>query len=97
MCQSLWCKKGCSFRPLLSGSRETRMKEPSRESNRATKGSNLIRERPLTTRRNLIRFEFRGAGIQFPTTQRFACRAREFFIPPAKPLEVCFFELLEIE
>jgi hypothetical protein len=97
VCQNLWCEKGCRFRPLLSGFIETRLKEPSRESNRATKRSNLIRERPLTNRRDLIRFEFRGAGIQFPTTQRFACRACELFIAHAKPLEVCFFKAFEIE
>ena len=73
------------------------MKKRSRESNRATKRSNVIRERPLTNRRDLIRPDFRGAGIQFATTQRFACRARELFIPPAKPLEVCFFEAFEVE
>jgi len=41
---------------------------------------------------DLIRFEIRGAGIEFPTTQRFARRAREFFITPAKLLQVCFFK-----
>jgi hypothetical protein len=73
------------------------MKEPSRESNRATKRSNLIRERPLTNRRDLIRPDFRGAGIQFPTTQRFARCACELFIAHAKPLQVCFFEAFEVE
>jgi len=73
------------------------MKEPSHTSNRSTKRSNLIRERPLTNRRDLIRPDFRGAGIQFPTTQRFARSAREFFIADPKPLEFCFFEPLDIE
>ena len=45
------------------------MKVPSHPSNRSTKRSNLIRERPLTSRRDLIRPDFRGAGIQFPATQ----------------------------
>ena len=47
MCQNLWCEKGCRFRPLLSAYRGTRMKVPSLTSNRSTKRSNLIRERPL--------------------------------------------------
>ena len=75
----------------------TRMKVPSITSNRSTKRSNLIRERPLTNRRDLIRPDFRGAGIQFPTTQRFARSARELFIPPAKPLEICFFKPFEVK
>jgi hypothetical protein len=70
---------------------------PSHTSNRSTKRSNLIRERPLTNRRDLIRLDFRGAGIQFATPQRFACSARELFIPHAKPLEVCFFKLFKVE
>ena len=55
------------------------MKEPSRQSNRSTKRSNLIliRGRPLTNRCDLIWPDFRGAGIQFATTQRFAGHARE--------------------
>jgi hypothetical protein len=41
--------------------------------------------------------DFWGAGIQFPATQRGARRAREFFIPRSKPLEVCFFKPFEVE
>jgi Magnesium chelatase, subunit ChlI C-terminal len=48
VCQNLWCEKGCRFRPLLSADRGTRMKVPSLTSNRSTKRSNLIRERPFT-------------------------------------------------
>jgi len=66
------------------------MKVPSHTSNRATKRSNLIRDRQLTNRRDLIRADFRGAGIQFPATQRLARSARTFFIPHGKPLAVCF-------
>jgi hypothetical protein len=73
------------------------MKVPSLTSNRSTKRSNLIRERPLANRRDLIRLDFWGAGIQFATPQRFACSARELFIPHAKPLEVCFFKAFEVE
>jgi hypothetical protein len=62
------------------------MKVPPHTSNRSTKKSNLIRERPLTNRRDLIRPDFRRAGIQFPAAQRFALSARTFFIPRAKPL-----------
>ena len=47
--------------------------------------------------RALIRPDFRGAGIQLATTQRFACRARKFFVAHPKPFEVGFFEPLEIE
>ena len=47
--------------------------------------------------RDLIRLDFRGARIQFPTTQRFARNARELFVARAKPLEVCFFEIFEVE
>lgn len=47
--------------------------------------------------RKLIRSDFWGAGIQFPATQRGARRAREFFIPRSKPLEVCFFKPFEVE
>ena len=67
MCQNLLFEKGCSFRLLLSSFRETRMKEPSRQSNRSTKRSNLIliRGRPLTNRCDLIWPDFRGTGIQF--------------------------------
>jgi hypothetical protein len=39
------------------------MKVPSYTSNRSTKRSNLIRERPVTNRRDLIRPDFWGAGI----------------------------------
>ena len=97
MCQNLWREIGCDFRPLLSSDRGTRMKVPSHTSNRSTKRSNLIRERPLTNRRDLVRPDFWGAGIQFPTTQRFACSACELFIPPAKPLEICFFKPFEVQ
>ena len=62
------------------------MKVPPHPSKRSTKRSNLIMERPLTSRRDLIRPDFRGAGIQFLATQRFARSARTFFIPHAKPL-----------
>ena len=55
MCQNLWREKGCRSRPLLSAHRGTRMKVPSYTSNRSTKRSNLIRKRPLTNRRVLIR------------------------------------------
>jgi len=58
------------------------MKVPSHTSNRSTKRSNLIRERPVTNRRDLIRPDFWGAGIQFATPQRFACSARELFRTP---------------
>jgi hypothetical protein len=57
----------------------------------------LIRERPLTNRRDLIRPDFRGAGIQFAPLQSFACSARELFIAHAKPLEVRFFKAFEAE
>ena len=97
MCQNLWFEKGCTFRLLLSSFRETRMKEPSPESNHSTKRSNLIRERPLTNRCDLIRPDFRGTGVQFATPQRFACSARKLFVPRAKPLEVCFFKAFEVE
>ena len=97
MCQNLWCENGCRFRPLLSAYRGTTMKVPSHASNRSTKRSNLIRERPLTNRCDLIRPDFWRAGIQFPTTQGFACSARELFIPHSKPLEVCFFKPFEVE
>ena len=73
------------------------MKVPSHTSNRSTKRSNLNRERPSTNQCDLIRFEFRGAGIQFATTPRFARCAREFFMPRANPLEVRFFKLFEVE
>jgi hypothetical protein len=66
VCQNLWCEKGCRFRPLLSAYRGTRMKVPSHTSNRSTKRSNLIGERPLTNRRDLIRPDFRGAGNPIP-------------------------------
>ena len=46
---------------------------------------------------NLIRPDFRGAGIQFPTTQCFARSARELFIADPKPLEVCFFKPFKVE
>jgi hypothetical protein len=82
VCQSLWCEKGCSFRPLLSAYRGTRMKVSSHTSNRSTKRSNLIRQRPLTNRRDLIRADFRGAGIQFATPQCFARTARGFSYRP---------------
>jgi hypothetical protein len=67
VCQNLWCEKGCRFRPLLSAYRGTRMKVTSHTSNRSTKGSNLIREPPLTNQPDLIRPDFRGAGVQFAT------------------------------
>ena len=67
VCQNLLFEKGCNFRLLLSSFRETRMKEPSRQSNRSTKRSNLIsiRGRPLTNRCDLIWPDFRGTSIQF--------------------------------
>jgi hypothetical protein len=75
VCQNLWCEKGCRFRPLLSAYRGTRMKVPSHTSNRSTKRSNLIGERPLTNRRDLIRPDFRGAGnpIHHAPTLRVQC------------------------
>jgi hypothetical protein len=97
VCQNLLFEKGCSFRLLLSSFRETRMKEPSRESNHSTKRSNLIRERPLTNRGVLIRSDFRGAGIQFAAPQRFACSARKLFVPRTKPFEVRFFKAFEVK
>lgn len=47
--------------------------------------------------RKLYRLEFRGAAIQFVTSQCCARRAREFFIPHTKPLEVFFFKAFEVE
>jgi len=46
---------------------------------------------------DLIRFEFRCAGIQLPMTQRFARCACEIFIARAKPFEICFFEAFEVK
>ena len=48
-------------------------------------------------RRDLIRPDFRGAGIQLTTTKRFARCARERFVACAKPLEVRFFKAFEVE
>lgn len=90
-------RKSHSFRTLLSSFLRSKDEEPPRASNRSTKRSNLMREQRLTHRRVLIRHDVRCAGIQFPTTQRIACSAREFFIPHSKPLEVCFFKTFKIE
>ena len=97
LCAELCGAKKHSFRTLLSGFLRSKDEEPPRASNRSTKRSNLMREQRLTNRRVLIRPDFRAAGIQFPTTQRIACSAREFFIPHSKPLEVCFFKTFKIE